>query len=288
MLYSRHSLQLGQDTVGYIDQGTGPTLVCLHAIGHSADDYAHFIQSVSPRFRCIAIDFPGHGASSKGCRPVSSAFYADVVEAMLNQLAIERCILIGNSIGGATAIELAIRLPEKVQALILCNPGGIFERNRVTRIASPVFAGLFAQGEKHARWYKTFFSTFYRSVLTNAPARARRDEIIEQAYETAQVCREAWQSFGTPESDLRDSIRQLNLPILVAWATQDRINRLKLNLPTIRALKNGNLKTYPAGHVAFLECPDEFLKDFETFVASLCLTTDEPMTAQPSSAIMAP
>ena len=95
-----------------------------------------------------------------------------------------------------------------VQALVLCNPGGIFERNLVTRVASPVFATVFAQGEKQARWYKPFYSAFYHMVLTNAPAKTRRSEIIEQAYETAQVCREAWQSFGTPESDLRDKVRE--------------------------------------------------------------------------------
>ena len=267
MHYSRHSLPLGQDSIAYIDQGQGPVLVCLHAIGHSADDYTGFIQSVNRRFRCIAVDFPGHGASSKGTRPVSSAYYADLVQALLNQLDIHHCILIGNSIGGATAIELAARQPDKVRALVLCNPGGIFERNLVTRIASPVFATLFAQGEKGVRWYKPFYSTFYRVVLTRTTARTRRDEIIEQAYETAQVCREAWQSFGTPESDLRNMVRNLDMPILVAWAQQDRINRLKLNLPTIKGLRNGLLKTYRAGHIAFLECPEEFMRDFDAFVA---------------------
>lgn len=288
MHYRRQSLSLDQDTVAFIDQGTGPVLVCLHAIGHSADDYTGFIQSVSPRFRCIAVDFPGHGASGKGSRPVSSTFYADLIQALLARLAIDRCILIGNSIGGATAIELAIRLPDKVQALVLCNPGGIFERNLVTRMASPVFARLFAQGERHARWYKTFFSTYYRTVLPHVSARARRRDIIEKAYETAQVCREAWQSFGTPESDLRDGIRQLTLPILVAWAAQDRINRLDLNLPTIRSLRNGRLKTYPAGHVAFLECPEKFLKDFNAFVADLRLGADVPTAESPSPVIVTP
>lgn len=266
MQYHRQSLQLGQDSIAYIDQGAGPVLLCLHAIGHSADDYSGLITALSARFRCIAVDFPGHGESSAGSRTTSTDYYADVVQALVQKLAIDSLIILGNSIGGGTAITLAARMPDRVQALVLCNPAGIFERSFVSRLAVPLFASVFAQGEKRARWYKTFFALYYRLVLKNAAARTRRDEIVAQAYEHARVCREAWQSFAAPESDLRDVARGLRLPILVAWATQDRVNRLQLNLPTIRGLQNGVLKTYRAGHIAFLECPDEFVRDFNEFV----------------------
>lgn len=262
----RHALQLGQDKIAYIDQGQGPALICLHAIGHSADDFQAVIPSFSERFRCIAIDFPGHGDSEPGSHPVSAGYYANVVQALLEQLNIDEFILVGNSIGGAAAIELAARMPDKVKALVLCNPAGIFERSFITRAASALFPAIFAQGEKQARWYKPFITLYYRLMLKGASAKTRRDEITAEAYRHAKVSREAWQSFAAPSSDLRECVCNLNLPIFIAWARDDKLNSLKLNLPTIRALKRSFFKTYPAGHVAFLECPEEFDRDFQTFV----------------------
>lgn len=266
MKFARHTLTVGQDEIAYIDHGQGPVLVCLHAIAHSADDYRAMIPSACDAFRCVAIDFPGHGESGPGSRPASADYYADVVQALLAQLGISQFILMGNSIGGAAAIILAARLPEQVKALVLCNPGGIFERSMLTRMGATFFSGLFAQGEKRARWFQPFYALYYRLVLPTPVARQRRDEITAEAYQRAQVNREAWQSFAAPDSDLRAVIRGLQLPIFMAWARGDKVNRLKLNLPTIRALKRVDVKTYPAGHIAFLECPEEFERDFQEFV----------------------
>lgn len=266
MPFARHTALVGQDEITYIDHGQGPVLLCLHAIGHSADDYRTLIGTLSDRFRCIAVDFPGHGKSSAGLRPASADYYADVVQALLEQLHISQCMILGTSIGGAAAIQLASRLPEQIRALVLCNPGGIFERSFLTRLGPSLFSGIFAQGEKRARWYKPFYTAYYRLVLRSPTAHTRRDEITAVAYETARVNREAWQSFALPDSDLRDVARRLTQPIFIAWAEQDKLNRLKLNLPTIRALKRVFFKTYPAGHVAFLECPEQFDRDFQDFV----------------------
>lgn len=268
MKYAKLFAHVAQDDIAYIDHGRGPVLVCLHAIGHAADDYEAMIATLSDRYRCIAVDFPGHGASSVGSQPASADYYASVTQALLAQLGIECCMLVGNSIGGAAALIVAERMPATVKALVLCNPGGIFERSVVTRQAATVFSRVFAQGEKRAAWFKTFFSMYYRLVLKNPVAKTRRNEITALAYECARVNREAWQSFAAPESDLRQRARQLPQPILVAWATQDRVNRLGLNLPTIRTLRHAVLKTYRAGHSAFLECPEQFNQDFNAFVRS--------------------
>lgn len=268
MKYAKLTAQVGQDDIAYIDHGQGPVLVCMHAIGHAADDYGAMIATLSDRYRFIAVDFPGHGASSVGTQLASADYYASVTQALLAQLGIESCILLGNSIGGAAALIVAEHMPATVKALVLCNPGGIFERSEVTQRAAMLFSRVFAQGEKQAVWFKAFFSMYYRLVLKNPAAKIRRKEITELAYECARVNREAWQSFAASDSDLRQRARQLPQPMLVAWATQDRVNRLGLNLPTIRTLRHAVLKTYRAGHSAFLECPEQFNQDFNAFVRS--------------------
>ncbi|MEI4861588.1 hypothetical protein Q8G41_28790, partial [Klebsiella pneumoniae] len=57
-------------------EGSGPTVVCLHAIGHGGGDFEAFAQSVRADFEVIRIDWPGHGLSGLDAHSVRAARYA--------------------------------------------------------------------------------------------------------------------------------------------------------------------------------------------------------------------
>src|SRR5262249_20727189 len=98
-----HSLMLDGVRLAYDDDGAGPPLVCLHAVGHGAGDSAPFRARYRDRFRVLALDWPGHGNSDGDVAPTSAERYAGLLAHFIDTLALDPVVLVGNSIGGAAA-----------------------------------------------------------------------------------------------------------------------------------------------------------------------------------------
>src|SRR5689334_7979199 len=91
--------------IAYSDEGGGPALplVCLHAIGHGGSDFARLRARFAGRRRVITVDFPGQGHSGADTVPASALRYEHLLGGLLDAIGVERCVILGNSIGGATA-----------------------------------------------------------------------------------------------------------------------------------------------------------------------------------------
>jgi pimeloyl-ACP methyl ester carboxylesterase len=254
--------------LAYSRTGRGPTIVCLHAVGHGSRDFDAFAERVADQFEVVCIDWPGHGRSGSDGKPPSAARYAELLEGALTQLKIERPILLGNSIGGGAALRHASS--HSVRALVLCNSAGLVEvTDEVTRVCN-FMSRFFAAGARGAWWFRTAFWAYYRLlVLPSSAARAQRQRIITAGHEIAPVLRDAWLSFGQPQADLRQIAAALEVPIWVAWAKSDQVIPLKRCLPAIHAMKKARLTKFGGGHAAFLERPRQFAKAFKRFAAEL-------------------
>jgi 4,5:9,10-diseco-3-hydroxy-5,9,17-trioxoandrosta-1(10),2-diene-4-oate hydrolase len=257
--------------VAFDDEGSGPALVCLHAIGHGAADFARVRARFHGRHRILALDWPGHGNSSPDRVPTSAARYADLLAGFLDAAEVEHPILLGNSIGGAAAIRHAAAFPERVRALILENPGGLATTDHL--LARAVLAGMarfFASGARGAWWFPRAFALYYRTcVLQRRPARAQRELIVRAASELAPVLHDAWRSFALPDADLRALAPRITCPVLFAWATRDQFVQLRPSLAAIRRFPRAQLEKFPAAHAAHLETPDAFEAALERFMTEL-------------------
>ena len=93
----------------------------LHGLGSSGRDWEYQIPEFAKHYRVIAADFRGSGASDKPKGPYSIADYAEDTWALLDKLNVTKAHLVGLSMGGATAFEMAVRRPERVLNLIVVN-----------------------------------------------------------------------------------------------------------------------------------------------------------------------
>ncbi len=247
-------------------EGKGPPVICLHAIGHGGGDYEAFAAAMRDRFEIVRIDWPAQGRSGPDSKAATPARYAELLRGAVEQFHLDTPIIIGCSIGGATAIKYASEHP--VRALVLANSGGLVEMTKSLQRACLFFAGIFAAGARRAWWYRAFFAAYYRLVLPTPAAAAQRRRIVASAYEIAEVLADAWRHFAVAEeADQRQRLLALDIPILVAWAMNDRINQFKLVAPAIAQIRHGRLAKFTAGHAAFLERPEEFVREFDAFVA---------------------
>ncbi len=265
--------------LAYTDDGTGPVVVCLHAIGHGAGDFAHLRDRLRGQCRVLAVDWPGQGHSGPDAIPASAARYTDLLGALLDAAGIEAAVLVGNSIGGAAAIRYAAAHPGRVRGLVLMNPGGLAPLDWTARLAIAAMVRFFAAGARGARWFPTAFAAYYRLVLQRAPAAAQRRRIVTSAYEIAPVLAQAWESFRHPEADIRALAPGVRCPVLFAWAARDRIVQLGPSLPAIRQFPDACLETFPAGHAPQLETPDAFATRVARFLAEVDASRSEGVAA---------
>jgi 4,5:9,10-diseco-3-hydroxy-5,9,17-trioxoandrosta-1(10),2-diene-4-oate hydrolase len=253
--------------LAYDDEGGGPAIVCLHAIGHGAGDFRRLRARFSARHRLVALDWPGQGRSGDDRLPPSAARYADLLGGLLDALQVHECVVIGNSIGGAAALRYTAAHPHRVRALVLENPGGLDRPDRLAALVIGAMVRFFSAGVGRARWYPAAFGAYYRLVLSGRPAAAQRARIVASAFEIAPLLAQAWRGFGEPAADLRPLIDRVRCPVLFAWATRDRFVQLRRSLPSIRRFSNARLQRFRAGHAAHLETPDAFELAVEEFLA---------------------
>jgi 4,5:9,10-diseco-3-hydroxy-5,9,17-trioxoandrosta-1(10),2-diene-4-oate hydrolase len=250
--------------------GSGTPVVCLHATGHGGRDYAAFANAMARKgFALFVVDWPGHGSSPAEAsdRSASAERYADLLAELIPGLCLDtNPILIGNSIGGAAALSFALRSPDKVRALVLCNPGGLAPLNALARIVIAGMVQFFAAGERGARWFPRAFAAYYHLVLPGKPAASHRARITAAGPEMAPLLKQAWDSFRQPDADLSTRAASLAVPTLFAWARQDRIVAWSRSKQAVHAITGAEVAMFRGGHCAFLEDPEAFDAAFLSFV----------------------
>ncbi len=134
-------LEIDGDRVHYIDEGSGPTILMCHGNPTWSFLYRGVISRLRDRFRCIAVDYPGFGLSD---RPdgytYTPAEHAGVVGGLVDELGLERFIVMGQDWGGPIGISVAAGRPERIAGLVFMNtwywPADRFAMKAFSRVMS--------------------------------------------------------------------------------------------------------------------------------------------------------
>jgi 3-oxoadipate enol-lactonase len=131
-----HTIQVNGARLAVIDEGQGTAVLLLHGLGGSADDWRLQRAEFAARYRVVIPDLRGYGASERR-EPFTIPQHARDMVALLAALGIRRAHVVGLSMGGAIAIELAYRSPATVAALVLANtaPGFLLSNWQRRRMA---------------------------------------------------------------------------------------------------------------------------------------------------------
>jgi len=268
---SSRTVRLGEVSVHYHDVGSdGRTpVVLLHGGGPGASAWSNFGANV-PVFaahrRTLAVDQPGYGRSAAG--EITRHYFthaADTLAALLDELGIERVHLVGNSLGGGTAVRFALRHRARAGRLVLMGPGGL---------SLNVFAPDPTEGVRRLMEFgappgpsREKLAAFLRTLVYDQ--RLITDELIDERYRAASdpaallAMRSMGKSFTDParyEDGLlwRDAHRLAN-EVLLIWGREDRVNPLDGALVAVKLIKKVRLHVFGGcGHWAQLEKFDEF------------------------------
>lgn len=135
---------LGDITVKYLEWGRPqlPKLLLLHGFADSKDGVLPYAKELSRRFHVIAPDLPGFGDSEK---PARVTYSLDQFESWITRFAdkmhFDRFVMAGHSLGGAIAAELASKIPQRIQRLILISAAGLVPTNDGDNIYERILNG---------------------------------------------------------------------------------------------------------------------------------------------------
>ncbi len=128
----------------FVHVGEGPALLLIHGIGDCSDTWRNIIPDLARDHRVIAPDLLGHGRSDKPRADYSVAAYANGMRDLLSVLEVDRCTVIGHSLGGGVAMQFAYQYPERCERLVLVATGGVsHEVHPALRLAATPAADLF-------------------------------------------------------------------------------------------------------------------------------------------------
>jgi len=257
-------VRAGELEVGYDDVGAGPPVLLVHGgLGNRAM-WRPQVRALAPRFRCLPYDLRGHGETRGGehVEAFTPALLRDDCLAFADALGLDAFALVGLSVGGFVAQEVAIAAPERITRLVLADTWMVTtptERGRrLGQVLTPVVEGALRLA-----------GTAPLAALAALGMGAGGGEAAELVREaTAGTSREAairvWR--GLALHDTRGRVGAIRAPTLVLAgahdANADQARALAAAIPDARLVVLEG-----AGHISNLRVPERFAAELEAFLS---------------------
>jgi len=189
----------------YEEQGAGEPLLLLHGLGSSTRDWELQVEAFTANYHVITVDARGHGQSDKPPGPYSVSMFAADTAVLMQKLDIEAAHIVGLSMGGMSAFQLAVDAPELVKSLVIVN-------------SAP---------ELMPRTFKEKFEVFTRQMIVRLMGMRKMGEVLSErlfpAPEQANIRQlfiERW-----AENDKRAYLNSFQA--LVGWSVADRLGNIQ-------------------------------------------------------------
>jgi 4,5:9,10-diseco-3-hydroxy-5,9,17-trioxoandrosta-1(10),2-diene-4-oate hydrolase len=226
------TVQVGDRQIHLAEFGAGPAVLMLHGGGPGASglsNYARNVDALAERFRVLVPDMPGYGKSTKGVGDDPFGDIAGTMLGLLDALDIQCAHVVGNSLGGAVALRMALEQPQRVGRVVLMGPGGIgMSQGKPTDGLKRLLGYYAGEGptlEKLRRFIcedlvydgsriseevlrERFAASLDPEVVANPPLKPPKD----------------LEAFKRLDLLLDPRLPALANPTLVLWGTEDRVN----------------------------------------------------------------
>lgn len=199
------ALQVNGIDINYEIAGAGAPIIFIHGLGSGLRDWERQIPIFSEHFQTIAVDMRGHGKSQKPGGPYSMALFAGDLAGLIDSLGVAPVHVVGISLGGMVAFQLALDHPNLVRSLVIVNAGPEVVARTLTE-----------------RWnvFVRFAIVYLLGMRKMGEFLSRRIFPKEEHAEIRKIFVERW-----AENDLRayaDSLRAI-----VGWSVADRIDGIR-------------------------------------------------------------
>jgi len=284
-MVQRH-ISIHGHAVAYHTAGDGPVVLLVHGMAGSSDTWRHVMPALTRRFRVVAPDLLGHGGTAKPRSEYSLSTHANLLRDLLAVLGHERATIVGQSLGGGIAMQLAYQFPERCERLVLVSSGGLGIE------VSPLLRGLSLPGAEQLfplvcspalRGAASRLATWLGgAMLRPTPAleeiwrsyAALVDDDTRRAF--FQTLRAVIDARGQSVSATDRLYLAALLPTLIIWGARDSLIPVAHAHAAHAAIPGSRLEIFEdAGHFPHCEAPERFVAALVDFIDST-----EPVPAE--------
>ena len=266
-------IEVNHVNIHYKEAGVGEkTFILLHGFGGSTFSWREVMDDFAQLGHVIAYDRPAFGLTERPMpedwveNPYGMKANVELLRGLLDEFGVEKAILVGNSAGGGVSVAFALEYPERVESLILVDPG-------VGGGRGPQFPAwaLPLMWTPQMRHLGPLMMRDYQETLPNTIQREWYDstkltnEIKQEYLKLLKI--ENWDSafyeltFAPAYPELRPLLPQLNVPVFIIAGQEDRLIRAFYFEAISTEIPNAELTLLPqCGHVPHEECPAQFME----------------------------
>jgi len=264
-------------SVNYVDlgeQGEHRPIVFIHGLSGQWQNWLENIPRFAQSRRVVAMDLPGFGLSEEPAEKITIELYGRVVAELCTRLELAPAVVVGNSMGGFVAAEVAIRRPEIVERLMLLSSAGVSQMDAAKQpvLAAGKVAGLLATSnvaQMRMTAQRPNLRHWVMSLVCRHPSLIKPDLMFEGLMKGAGK-----PGFGAGlraclEYDFRDRLPDIGCPTMVVWGEKDMIIPVR-DADTFVSLIDDARKVIfeDTGHVPMLERPRSFNDCLEQFLGA--------------------
>jgi len=257
--------------------GQGDPILCVHGLGANLFTWRHFTAPFSRSNKLILVDLRGFGSSPK---PYDTHYsieeHANDIYQIILREDLRRLTLIGNSLGGAIALLVAVRLceqdPTRLSKLVLIDAGAYKEYLPGYLKLMRSFLGkliVYLPPSKVAAKYVLRASYYDNSKITEEQVRAYAEPIASKGGRHA-LLQTARQCIPANSDEIIVKIKSITVPTLILWGRHDGVIPLKVGELLVQDLPNSTLEVFEeCGHIPQEEKPEETIASISRFMNSL-------------------
>ena len=271
------SVRVGRHVLSSFVFGHGPPVVLLHGLAATKLSYLPLLPALARNHRVIVPDLPGHGESTKPRASYTPGYFASVILGLFDELRLDRAAVIGDSMGGRIALEVAAESPDRVQALVLLDPAA-------AGVPFPLYVRLLRMlptgvGAVPIPLRKRIVAFGIRSLFSD-PDRLPRGAYLAGADEFIRIYRHgrarmallsAIRGLMTDDEDrFWERMAGIEIPTLVLWGNEDRLVPVRLGRRLAETMPGAQLVVLPGvGHVPQFEVPEDARRRVQAFLDAI-------------------
>ena len=259
-------LKVGGNSVRYSDAGSGEPVLLIHGLGGSIESWTNNAGELAKSLQVIAVDLPGFGLSDKPKMSYTIKFYRDFIIQFLKLLQLKKASIVGSSLGGHIAAEVAISRPDLAKRLVMISPPGALPRS---------FEGTPAL-VRYAKVINAQSVQQVKQALFAVDGKPVDDSYAQIVYQkmTMPGARQAFLSalVGSARAPrLNNRLSRIKAPALLLWGKEDIMIPVRFAEPFVK-MKNCRIVLLErCGHRPHVDRPALFNKLVADFSAELAL-----------------